>query len=504
MTLLSICIPTYNRASLLIALLRSLSVAMPEKLFGQFEIVISDNHSTDGTAVLLRSEFGDDPNIRVFSPEEHLYTAEENLCFALSMCRGDYVWTLGDDDAPSPHVLQRLADLLYDGQFDLLIFNFGQFSYNGEIIREVVVPALAEVIEISFLNFVERAGILTLPAGFSQLVFRRSYADLEYFRQVISVSRIYSHVFWLIKCFHDKRFAFINRPLVRLRTNPYVTEKDNHWREVSAHERIFLGGIWSVELVKLSNELVKAGIIEDKFFKGVVDRSFDHRWYFPADTLNQFMKGVRCDMCSKDEIVSLEDAKIFFQWAQVVFSENLILISLLAEFVECKALKGQFRNGLAGDLERVLASIQNTRWFDNFIRYHFLGFAVYAHADYWFAIRLGFQDGFSEYLELLDFSSISPDLGVTETEADLLAWIRVQPRSLDARTRFSDVKRSPTPFLDLLISDAQVVSSREIVKVMKSRQTWRFHDWSRMLRAVVGLTFGAFKNEVSRLLGISR
>lgn len=52
--LLSICIPTYNRAPYLKQCLDSL-VCQPEFLKGDVEIVISDNASTDGTMILIKN-----------------------------------------------------------------------------------------------------------------------------------------------------------------------------------------------------------------------------------------------------------------------------------------------------------------------------------------------------------------------------------------------------------------------------------------------------------------
>ena len=83
--LLSICIPTYNRAEYLEKSLESL-VSQPE--FAQIEVVISDNASTDNTEEVCRSYQKKYPNIVYFRNEENIH--DRNFPTALMRANGIY------------------------------------------------------------------------------------------------------------------------------------------------------------------------------------------------------------------------------------------------------------------------------------------------------------------------------------------------------------------------------------------------------------------------------
>lgn len=83
--LLSICIPTYNRAEYLEKSLESL-VSQPE--FAQIEVVISDNASTDNTEEVCRSYQKKYPNIHYFKNTENIH--DRNFPSVLMRASGVY------------------------------------------------------------------------------------------------------------------------------------------------------------------------------------------------------------------------------------------------------------------------------------------------------------------------------------------------------------------------------------------------------------------------------
>lgn len=110
MPLLSVCIPTYNRADLLdfcLERLRELKAAGIE-----FEVVVSDNASTDATADIVRKHAGSLRMVYRYQPEkcEPLH----GFVNAVRNASGRYVVYLGDDDAllsaPLAAYLRRLED----------------------------------------------------------------------------------------------------------------------------------------------------------------------------------------------------------------------------------------------------------------------------------------------------------------------------------------------------------------------------------------------------------
>jgi hypothetical protein len=106
----SVVIITYNQE-------RMLSVAIESVLRQtanfEFELIVAEDHSTDGTADVLRGLERRHPDrIRSIYREKNV-GATANLIDALSHCRGQYVAILeGDDCWTDPRKLQRQADFL--------------------------------------------------------------------------------------------------------------------------------------------------------------------------------------------------------------------------------------------------------------------------------------------------------------------------------------------------------------------------------------------------------
>jgi hypothetical protein len=95
---LSICMPTWQRAALLddcLAALVQAVVALHERGVS-FEVVVSDNASTDATAEVVRS-YADRLPLR-YACQQQNHGAEANVVSALRLARGELCLYLADDD----------------------------------------------------------------------------------------------------------------------------------------------------------------------------------------------------------------------------------------------------------------------------------------------------------------------------------------------------------------------------------------------------------------------
>jgi glycosyltransferase involved in cell wall biosynthesis len=101
----TIAIPTFNRARLLKGCVSSaLSQTYPH-----FEVVVSDNASTDETQDMLR-QFSD-RRLRVIRQDTNIGLIPNwNAC--LKAARGDYILILSDDDRVQPWLLQRCVEIM--------------------------------------------------------------------------------------------------------------------------------------------------------------------------------------------------------------------------------------------------------------------------------------------------------------------------------------------------------------------------------------------------------
>lgn len=125
--LLSICIPTYNRAYYLKNCLNSIVCQLKDgKASSQIEIVISDNASQDNTQELIKEYQARFSNIKYFRNKKNI-GFDENLINSVLKAKGKYCWFLGDDDLIKNGSLEFINDFLQRNELALLTVDFYPF-----------------------------------------------------------------------------------------------------------------------------------------------------------------------------------------------------------------------------------------------------------------------------------------------------------------------------------------------------------------------------------------
>ncbi len=127
---LSICIPTYNRATLLAEALDALLAEVSGN--DQVEILISDNASTDATPTLARDYQARYPQIRYHRNVENV-GFDGNVVVCIEQARGEYVAFFSDDDLPSPGVFVAALNALVNHKPAILYLN--HYPFYGENYR---------------------------------------------------------------------------------------------------------------------------------------------------------------------------------------------------------------------------------------------------------------------------------------------------------------------------------------------------------------------------------
>lgn len=108
--LLTIAIPTYNRAETL----RLLLITLLDELDGlrdYVDVIVSDNASSDRTSDVTNDFSVAWPAAVIVHHESNL-GAEENFCQCVERVRTPYFWLLGDDDLPKKGAVRKIVDLL--------------------------------------------------------------------------------------------------------------------------------------------------------------------------------------------------------------------------------------------------------------------------------------------------------------------------------------------------------------------------------------------------------
>lgn len=95
--LLSLCIPTYNRAEYLKRLLCNVIPQILESK-EKVEICISNNGSKDNTREIVNEFNKEYPNLITYSENEDNLGFDKNVLKVVGMANGEYVWTFSDDD----------------------------------------------------------------------------------------------------------------------------------------------------------------------------------------------------------------------------------------------------------------------------------------------------------------------------------------------------------------------------------------------------------------------
>lgn len=127
--LLSLCIPTYNRAKCLHQQFLRLLTLSQEELQG-IEILISDNCSTDETEQIVR-QFQQKISFRYLRNTENI-GPDGNFLQCLRQSTGKYVWLLGDDDFLRTEHISALLSLLANEDLGLIhvgVPNKGKFYH---------------------------------------------------------------------------------------------------------------------------------------------------------------------------------------------------------------------------------------------------------------------------------------------------------------------------------------------------------------------------------------
>ncbi len=131
--LLSICIPTYNRANYLKDILASIFVQFdcPE-MYNQVEVLVSDNAGNDNTEDVVMEYQKKYKNLFYFKNEINVGLSK-NLIICINKARGLYAWSSGDDDlfleGSIKHVLSSIKN---NPGLGLISVNYSQYSEKEE------------------------------------------------------------------------------------------------------------------------------------------------------------------------------------------------------------------------------------------------------------------------------------------------------------------------------------------------------------------------------------
>jgi glycosyltransferase involved in cell wall biosynthesis len=203
---LSICIPTYNRAKHLTNCINSIILCGSRSTL-EFQVCISDNHSTDETEEVVRHAKS------AIEIKYHKNTSNlgipRNFLKVVSMADGDFVWLIGDDDLLMPNAIIELYKLI-DGHPTVDFFYVNSFHLNMEFLKSFPSPFDTSNLpknmmpfsnygisgEMNFLDLINPKISFDFLGGMFLSVFRKSHWERNAYildKNAIMDDRTFSH-----------------------------------------------------------------------------------------------------------------------------------------------------------------------------------------------------------------------------------------------------------------------------------------------------------------------
>jgi glycosyltransferase involved in cell wall biosynthesis len=173
-TFITFAIPTYNRARKLERLLEILEKDLPEELRDKFEVLVSDNASSDDTPRVLSRFAASTLPLRSFRNPENL-GFDGNTAKLYREAKGEYVWFFSDDDIPFPHSYLTIFRALQEGRADALLFSFQQPP--GSLVKTFNYPQSLQVV-MDFSEMILR--LVTYPKVSIYIVKRQLLNDAHW------------------------------------------------------------------------------------------------------------------------------------------------------------------------------------------------------------------------------------------------------------------------------------------------------------------------------------
>ena len=190
---LSILIPTLGRDDLS-STLKQLEFLLNEFKSINCEVILASNGPNSDEKVLrIVNEF-DLPNLNVITNLPYVESAEESAMRSVEFCKGDYIWTLGDDDVILAKGFEYLLQIIKRGESGCF-FAVKQMTSHGRELQGAPFITYKDEKSYLFSDLLSRTGIPMGLTGFGRLVLRREYFNFSNWQNIAKTNGyIFSNV----------------------------------------------------------------------------------------------------------------------------------------------------------------------------------------------------------------------------------------------------------------------------------------------------------------------
>ena len=222
--LLSICIPTYNRAKYLKDALDSILKQINENNKYKVEICISDNASEDNTEELVEEYQKKSPIPIIYHKNEKNMGADYNYLKVVEIANGEYCWLLGSDDIIEEGGIDTvLSETEKNGDVD--IFTFDRYAYSRDLkikkIKKNYKPKIKNLeSSIVFQNMYEILNHTAINFGYISVIVinRKKWLSVKGYKKWIGSAYVHVYIIYsIIK--QGSIVKFVNKHLVGWRSD---------------------------------------------------------------------------------------------------------------------------------------------------------------------------------------------------------------------------------------------------------------------------------------------
>lgn len=214
--LVSIVIPTYNRADLIAGTLTSALASDYQNI----EVIVTDNASTDGTGEIVQKIADRDPRVKLFSQVKNLGPVL-NWKMGLRYSNGDYIKILWSDDLMSPSFISLSMELFRQEPNLAFVFSEVEVGASPDSVNGVMynsLPCTGIFQTADFVRGVYLGQSLPFSPGCAIFEAERLRASLVESNDLFANNYLKNGagpdvLMFLMSCVGVDRFGFIGKPL---------------------------------------------------------------------------------------------------------------------------------------------------------------------------------------------------------------------------------------------------------------------------------------------------
>jgi len=265
----SIIVPVYNTSS---THLKSCLDSILNQTFGEFELIIVDDGSTNDAASICDLYAHDDPRIKViYQQHQGVSTARNN---GIKAATADWIWFVDSDDWLRPNACEVLDYYLSKTDCDILLFNLvKEYAKRQEFLNYGFLDrCLYQMDDVDTREYLYRRAMQTANAGKERYctvyfscdkVFSRDFLINNNLQYPTQIAKSEDKVF-ILRCFEKMRsLYYVDNVLYHYRIHSNNTCR--RYSETSDTDRIELAHLLSEIAERMDREL---GVL-----KGVGDYS---------------------------------------------------------------------------------------------------------------------------------------------------------------------------------------------------------------------------------------